>query len=205
MEKATIIKTPLENIDGFYKVMGSAKLIVINSNMALARQNFTLAHELYHLKYDDSRHDYNSVEEEANEYASYFLIPEYGLERAVEERKNLRKNKKLILADIIYLEQYFGVSHQAFMSRLNKQRLIAPEKHKEWTDIRITQEAKKLGFPTKMYEKTETSFEIDTDFIEIIANLYQEGKISEGKYNEFLRRNGLWEVVYGKIDDEEYE
>ncbi len=81
MEKATIIKTPLENLDGFYKIMGDAKLIVINSNMALARQNFTLAHELYHLKYDDSRHDYDTVEDYINAiiYDHNYLRPSYAL------------------------------------------------------------------------------------------------------------------------------
>jgi len=203
IEGVTILKTPLNNIAGFYKVIDEAKLIVIDSNSTLARQNFTLAHELYHLKYDDGRKDYDTVEEEADEYASHFLIPKTSLEFEVHKRKKI--NGKITLADIIFLEQFYGVSHQAFIKRLKEQRLISTSFYEELANVRITAEAKKIGRYSELYEPTKENFKIDTNFIELISKLRDKGKISDGKYNSYLRNNSLWDIVYEEIDDEEFE
>ena len=73
----------------FESKISSDMLIGINSNMSIGRQNFTLAHELYHLLYEENKNnfvicDYSSESEseiEANIFASYLLIPYEGLKR----------------------------------------------------------------------------------------------------------------------------
>ena len=63
-ENISIIKIKLsEQISGFIVKKGSAKAIVINSEMSLGRQIFTAAHEYFHLKYDDDFENYSDEKE----------------------------------------------------------------------------------------------------------------------------------------------
>ena len=63
--------------------------ICINSNMSKGRQRFTLAHELYHLLFEEDKRDLiiceasndDDSEIEANIFASYLIMTYEGLER----------------------------------------------------------------------------------------------------------------------------
>lgn len=65
-------------------------IILINSAHSPGRQNFTLAHELYHIL-DNDKKVYicsdglkNEIEENADEFASNFIITEHGLYDFIE-------------------------------------------------------------------------------------------------------------------------
>ena len=73
-----------DNISGMCVRDGQVKLIAVNSSMSYGRQRFSLAHELYHLYFDDEsgfnvcakNFDSNSESEKrADQFASYFLAP----------------------------------------------------------------------------------------------------------------------------------
>lgn len=76
----TIVYYPMgANISGMCVFHNKVKLIAINSMMSYGRQRFSLAHELYHLYYDDSsgfnvcskKFDVtNEVEKNADQFAS---------------------------------------------------------------------------------------------------------------------------------------
>ena len=72
-----------KNISGVCYKGTQSSLIVINSDMSLGRQRFSLAHELYHLYYDEVKKSSVSLiligegdetERKADQFASYFLI-----------------------------------------------------------------------------------------------------------------------------------
>lgn len=70
-----------KNISGVCYKGTQSSLIVINSDMSLGRQRFSLAHELYHLYYDEVKKssvsfiligEGDETERKADQFASYF-------------------------------------------------------------------------------------------------------------------------------------
>ena len=139
----------------FESKISSDMLIGINSNMSIGRQNFTLAHELYHLLYEENKNnfvicDYSSESEseiEANIFASYLLIPYEGLKRYV---KNMNISK-WSLDDVIAAEQYYQISHMALLFRLVEQNFINEEESLEFQNVKISHEARIRGFNDDLY------------------------------------------------------
>lgn len=101
-------------------------LIAINSTMTLGRQRFSKAHEFYHLFYCDDTmsvctknlNPNEAIEKSADIFASYFLMPDVALTELVEKLLMKGRRKQLSLNDIIRIEQYFEMSHQATVYRL---------------------------------------------------------------------------------------
>jgi Zn-dependent peptidase ImmA (M78 family) len=73
-------------------------VIAVNSSMSKGRQRFTLAHELYHFKYESensisicsmkfSAATDDGIEQDADRFASYLLLPPGSFEDKVEEVK----------------------------------------------------------------------------------------------------------------------
>ncbi|MFR3992586.1 MAG: ImmA/IrrE family metallo-endopeptidase [Angelakisella sp.] len=55
IEKLTLVKYPMsDNLSGMCIKADGSRVIAINSKMSLGRQRFSLAHELYHLYYDEN-------------------------------------------------------------------------------------------------------------------------------------------------------
>lgn len=88
-----------KNISGVCYKGKSSNVIAINSAMSVGRQRFSLAHELYHLYFDDLNKNSISMisigngdenEKKADQFASYFLVPPSSLDELVEE---IRKKK----------------------------------------------------------------------------------------------------------------
>lgn len=89
----TIVYYPLGgNISGMCVTDNKIKLIAVNSTMSYGRQRFSLAHEFYHLYYDDSSgfdvcaqkfDSSNENERKADQFASYFIAPYKSLKERV--------------------------------------------------------------------------------------------------------------------------
>ena len=108
------------NFSGSSCIVSNQVLIFINAAHPLGRQRFTLAHEIYHLMAEKDYIDISSltdeeIESNADNFASCLLLPHSGLE-LYEEEFNI---KKWTLEDIIKAEQYYQLSHKAFLYRLN--------------------------------------------------------------------------------------
>lgn len=78
-------------------------LVFINKNIPGDRWRFTLAHELGHLVMHDNA-PYEAMEDEADIFASEFLVPE------IEIKDQFKKRGKLKLSDFANLKTYWKVS-----------------------------------------------------------------------------------------------
>ena len=112
------------------------RFMLVNSKVALGRQHFTIAHELYHLFIQEEfssqicpQSSSDPVEKQADCFATFFLMPRNGV---IEEFKKLgmKYTADVNIAHVLYLQQYFGVSFQSMIYRLNNLGLIS-DKQKE--------------------------------------------------------------------------
>lgn len=176
----------------FESKISSGMLIGINSNMSIGRQNFTLAHELYHLLYEENKNnfvicDYSSESEseiEANIFASYLLIPYEGLKRYV---KNMNISK-WSLDDVIAAEQYYQISHMALLFRLVEQNFITEEESLEFQNVKISHEARIRGFNDDLYYPSPEDRKYFSlgNYVKSVGKAYSSNKISVGKKDELL-------------------
>jgi len=213
-EKISIIVTELKgNISGFFLRKEDICLIVINSSRSFGHQRFTAAHEYYHFKYDKGMNgkicpinkyndDYEN-EMEANYFASHFLMPDESLKYYVDKRI---KENKLNIRDLIYLENYFMVSHALMLVRLKLINIISG-KEIELMKNGIIYKANKLGYNTALYKDTkEKGTVIYSDYAELAEELLEKGSISYGKYEELLIDGNFEDILFkekGNEDEEE--
>ncbi len=125
IEGLTLVFYPLgKNISGMCVRDREIRLIAINSTMSYGRQRYSLAHEFYHLHFDDesgfnvcsTKFDPKSENEKcADQFASYFLAPYKSLKASI---KRIAGNSTLSIQHVIALEQYYGMSHLAMLWRL---------------------------------------------------------------------------------------
>lgn len=199
-ENITIVKKKMQgNISGFCSKTEDVKAILINSKYSLGRQNFTLAHEYYHLKYDKNLSEYSTDKEtEANIFASYFIMPKEALEFYLLEKNIPKKKDVLTEKDLLNLSVYFKISYTALLVRLEKEeKLISKTKREELKSINPRALAIQNGVFTDVYDSTNEDFSIVTDYVEEVETAHRQGKISFGKYESLLVEGGFEDVVYG--------
>ncbi len=169
-----------------------AKFMLINSNNAIGRQHFSIAHELYHLFYDETPKPHickanekgkTPSEYDADVFASALLIPKQGLLEFIPT--NEIKSKNISLATILRTEQYFRVSHTALLVRLKACKLISEKDYEKLSVNAIQETAKEYGHNTALYRKGNTNVVIG-DFGEKARLSYEKEIISEGHYLELL-------------------
>ena len=212
-EKLSIIITELKGkISGFYLRKKDIGLIVINSNYSFGHQRFTSAHEYYHFKYDKGMNskicpikkyndDYEN-ETEANYFASYFLMPDESLKYHLDKRV---KENKITIRDLVYLENYFMVSHALMLIRLKAINKIS-EKEIEIMKHGIIYKANKLGYDTELYKNTkEKGMVIYSNYPELAEELLEKGIISYGKYEELLIDGKYEDILFEEKENEKEE
>lgn len=207
LENVTLVKYPLgEKISGACLKNNTSTVIAVNSGMSIGRQRFSLAHELYHLYFDEDMISTicpskigggNQTEKSADQFASYLLMPPASLYEKIQEIKSVAK-RNLTIKDVIKLEQYFGVSRQAMLFRLQEEgELSQPDAAGMQKDVILT--AAKLGYDTSLYKPTPESENKGTygHYIKQAENLLQSDVISTGKYEEWLLDAFRDDIVYG--------
>ncbi len=205
IEPLTLVFYPMgERISGMCLKGSEDVLIAINSSMTHGRQRFSMAHELYHYYYEDMDTmicaldigESSLVERNANTFASFFLAPPAALSTAIKEMK---KAKLLLnLADVIKLEQYFGMSRQAMLIRLVDEGELSLENTASMRSNIISQ-ALLLGYDDALYrplpkEKARMTY---GRYIKSAEELLDRGLISDGKYEELLLEAFRHDLVYG--------
>ena len=193
------------------------KIIGVNSTSTYGRQRFTIAHELYHLFFDE---DFKSIvcskdlginkdsqEKEADMFASYFLAPYEALAHFIRHR--LEKEKYgLEINDVIRIEQYFGLSRQATLWRLIDDGYLTRKKA-DTMKTGIISYALKLGFDNKLYLPTPDEKQYITfgKYINLVEKLKDRELISTGKYEELLLDGFRGDIVYGigAQEEEQYD
>lgn len=207
LENVTLVKYPLgEKISGACLKNNTSTVIAVNSGMSIGRQRFSLAHELYHLYFDEDMTSTicsskigggNQTEKLADQFASYLLMPPAALYEKIQEIKSVAK-RNLTIKNVIKLEQYFGVSRQAMLFRLQEDGELAQSDAADMQkDVIIS--AAKLGYDTSLYKPTPESENKGTygHYIKQAENLLQSDVISTGKYEEWLLDAFRDDIVYG--------
>jgi len=196
----SIIRMPIESdLYGLFIKKENAQAILINTNNSLGRQYFTAAHEYYHLKYDVNLNSQDhELEKEADTFASYLLMSREGLNFHLKKRLTNKGKDKIDIADCLYLENYFKISHQALVLRLKLDKHIRKRKYEELLDYNIRKEAVKYGYSLKLYSPTvlDKDMHIYSDYAELAEIALNNNKISEGRYNEYLLEGGYEDILF---------
>lgn len=163
--------------------------ILVNANPTSGNQLFSLAHEYGHFIFHKERlgvisfeKERNSLDERlANYFASEFLIPENAITDIFNMKMENRKNATA--EDIIYLADYFGVSFQAMVYRLNNLKLLSENKKEELineTWVTAVRESMGISEPKRGKPKFPSLY------LHLCLNAYQQNRITTSKFAEFL-------------------
>ena len=197
----TLIMYPMgSNISGYCHKSKHSIIIVINSSMTEGRQRYSLAHELYHVYYDDSMSSYvcsnfnnkSENEKKADLFASYFLMPQTALSDY---------SKPVNLDAVVKLEQFYRLSRKAVLFRLYNEKLITDKELEDYSkDVKAS--AKWLGYDDSLYNSSpeDKQYFVYGKYIVDVKSLLQDNKISIGKYEEYLISAYRDDLVYG-IED----
>lgn len=166
------------------------RFILVNSNSSRGRQHFTIAHELYHLYYDENPHPHicgkdgtSRTERNADRFASALLMPEEGIIGMLTDEEYAEK--KISIAKILRLEQYFGVSRSTMLIRLKELNLISVTLFESLKSYSAINTAKEYGYDKSLYQSGNENLVIG-DYGEKARVLFEDEKISEGHYLELL-------------------
>lgn len=186
--------------------------IVVNSEEAPWRINFTIAHELFHILTWDTYHPEeltvddglaNDLERKANRFASTLLLPENEVRN---ELTNRIVNQKLDYADVIDVARDFGVSTQALLYRLGNIRIIPWEKADE-----AAKNEEISALDRRIRKDGKNDKPISERFIILAVKCLRKGLISRGKFAElleidrpdiddFIEKRGLTEIEGGAFE-----
>lgn len=207
----SIVYYPMgEHLSGMCVKDKDSSVIAVNSSMTLGRQRFSLAHELYHLFYDKAQltaicvkkiGEGSEKEREADQFASYFLMPPDALSEMVLQMKK-RRGGTLSVPEIVRIEQHFQVSRQALLYRLVGEGELSLQ---EAEPMRrgIIKSAVSMGYQDTLYRPAPAEKQYGTygHYIQQADLALEQGLISNGKYEELLLSAYRHDLVYG--DDSE--
>ncbi len=176
------------------KYKDNTNFILVNSNMVLGRQNFTIAHELYHLFIQEDKEfkvhsceivsPQSAIERHANTFASYFLLPRAGV---IDVMQRIGCDKKTInVAHVIVMCNYFGVSYMAMLVMINKLLKLTPERLDALKEVQPVSMAKEFSLKTDIFEKPKEKEKVIGDYASKAQSLYESGLISKGHLIELL-------------------
>lgn len=191
----TVFRPLSDNFSGMsLKDTSNHRFMLINCNQPKGRQHFTIAHELYHLFIEDNPKPHkcqtdngakNPIEQQADLFASILLMPEDGIIQLLPQRE--LTGSGISLATILKLEHYFSVSRRALLNRLNNLSLITKPEKESYLQQPVQQTARAYGYDTALYNPGNKNLIIG-DFGEKARALFDNGRISEGHYLEFLNK-----------------
>lgn len=170
------------------------RFMLVNSNTTRGRQHFTVAHELYHLYFDENPQPHFCIEgfpdeseRSANMFARAFLMPKAGVMKLIPDEE--LATGKVSLTTVLNMESLFGVSHKAMLIRLKELKLITNSVLEQYQSVRVSHEASLRGLSTELYQKGNEGLIIG-DFGAKARELFEKDIISEGHYVELLRKIG---------------
>lgn len=187
---------------GFSGLAGKSEglsFMLINSRHTLGRQNFTIAHELYHLFYDKSFENghidlsiegsgtgTSMVEKQANAFASALLLPPRFIDIIPELE---RKKNGLSVTTLVRIEQFYRCSRSALLYRLKEFHLADANFITKHENGALTQ-ARMLGYDTTHYQPGRGGL-VMGNYTGLALNLYEHELISETSLAQYLQDIGL--------------
>jgi Zn-dependent peptidase ImmA (M78 family) len=173
------------------------RFILVNSSRTVGNQNFTIAHECYHLFIQKEftfsispvgSFDTRSGEEyNADLFAAIFLLPETGVKSLIPDAE-LSRNK-ITLRTIIKIEQYFGTSRQALLFRLKQMSIIDHDQYDLYS-TNVKRSAIEHGFAIDLYEPGNDDLVLG-DYGSLARELFDKEMISESHYFSLLIDLGM--------------
>lgn len=209
IEDLTLVFYPLgKNISGVCYKGASSRVIAVNSHMSLGRQRFSLAHELYHLYFDEAKESQvsrmaigvgDAIERCADQFASYLLMPPAALSESLDGIKADRPGAE----DVIRLEQYYGLSHKAMLYRLVSDGVLTAQDAAAM-ETGVMGLAARLGYDTSLYRPAPEGKErmVLGRYLALSEKLLEEECISHGKYEELLLDAFRDDIVFGEFGEE---
>lgn len=181
-------------------------IIAINSSMSVGRQRFSMAHELYHLYYDENAQSTvcamkigsgSDIEKTADQFASYFLLPPVAFAESIK-RMHDSSTYNLGIKEIVKLEQYFGVSRHALLCRLIEEKKMTPKKSDQFRQG-VIRSAVNLGYDDALYKPLPENKRYKTYgfYIQQAEELLERNLVSTGKYEQLLLTAFRPDLVYG--------
>lgn len=173
-----------------------SRFMLVNSNHALCCQNFTIAHELYHLFIENNPAPHkcsandskNSREKCADAFAAIFLMPSAGILQMIPDTE--LATGSITLATVIRLENYFAVPRTTVLNRLHDLSLISKAMREHLSLQPVIKTAREHGYNASLYNPGNENLVIG-DFGERAKRLFDSGKVSEGHYLELLAKIGI--------------
>lgn len=137
----------------FYNHPRAGFCIVVNSDMTLGRQVFTLAHELAHAFFHSQEADTwismpgASLDKErfADAFAAELLVPGDALAHVIEELEAWEELSDPVV--VVHLQRHFGVSYAALLVRLLQEGLVSQKQYEALGRISPSTFARRLGYP----------------------------------------------------------
>ena len=179
----------------------SQKIMFINANHSKGRQTFTAAHEIYHLYFEEPSFticnlDSNEeVEKNANQFASFLLLPVHALYNYKKENDIDRWD----LDSIIDCEQYFQISHESLLYRLKNQEEITSDEFDSFKP-KVKINAVKRGYDLSLYRPYVDKEYTIGNYVRLVEKAYDNDLISNGKREEYLLQSYLSDLVYNLED-----
>lgn len=205
MDDLTILWFPMaDELSGCCSKTEKDKIVCLNSKHSKGRQNFTLAHELYHLLFEDDKDSFicnvNSndlSEKNADDFASSLLIPNIALYEFI----NRNDIDNWGLKDVIKCEQYFQISHISMLCKLRREKLISYDEFLSFKP-NVKRIAWNWGYDLSLYGPTREYYSLGK--IIPLSNLaYENEKISGGKYDEILLNIFRSDMVYNTLEEDD--
>jgi len=168
--------------------------IATNTKHPNDRQLMSSIHEYAHFLTTRSKADIvilrtnprmSAIERFADAFARYFLMPSSDLQRRFHEIKNL-KDGNVTAADLLALADFYSVSFQALILRLEELRLL---RSGTWDrlkneDFQVRKAQEILGIRSKI---GSSQYELPYRYRALAVQAYNSGDISEGQLARLLR------------------
>ena len=182
------------SISGMALKAGEHRFMMINSDMPLGRQHFTICHELYHLFEQenfvtetcslDSFNKKDKNEYDADLFAMYLMLPEDSILSRIPDDEF--EKSKISISTLLTIERDLQCSHLALLYRLFNLKIINKETFEKLKKIKLIDEANKLGFDTKLYSKGNENRVIG-NYQALAQQAFDDEKISESHYISLLQ------------------
>lgn len=171
------------------------KAVVINANEVSWRQNYDLAHELFHLilwkvfSLDEMKDVlfFSDIEKKADRFASMLLLPEDEIRRELEQI--IENSKSVNHSDIVDIAIEFGVSAKALVYRLAYINLI------KWETADALARDDELAEVSRQKRQQDQKTRRSERFNALAVRCLRKGFISRGKFAELVN------IDRSEIDD----
>jgi hypothetical protein len=144
-------------------------------------------------------------EKNADAFASFFLAPYDALKIYIYDRLNKTQKDKLIISDVVKIEQHFQMSRQATFYRLVEEGYLHKEDIEQFK-TNVKQSALLLGYDDTLYTSTpeDKQYRTTGSYIELAERIKEMGIVSRGKYEELLIDAFRSDIVYNlNVEGEE--